>query len=232
MLALQAVIGLALLLPRAASAPVAKLLTAASGNAAAKSAVLTVAGAVGAMTVSSLIQLYGVMESLKKGSQYGDRALALNVEELRALLALVLGVSNLALLFLSRALAAEQLAADKAKLNLEVLQRQAKGLQAEYTRATSSKAAGGGGDGGGGDEAARLRGQVDALIREKAALQAAADEAAAARRGAQAQVEAMRDQSKGLEREYDRLLAEHDRLRRDYDQATGGRIGGGGKKAE
>lgn len=73
MLALQAVIGLALLLPRAASAPVAKLLTAASGNAAAKSAVLTVAGAVGAMTVSSLIQLYGVMESLKKGSQYGDR---------------------------------------------------------------------------------------------------------------------------------------------------------------
>jgi hypothetical protein len=171
----------------------------------------------------------------------------------------VLGVSNLALLFLSRALAAEQLAADKAKLNLEVLQRQvgaglparalpcstlemqarispsagaalspaaggiigggpatghfsfrvsfsalpprvsprqAKGLQAEYTRATSSKAAGGGGDGGGGDEAARLRGQVDALIREKAALQAAADEAAAARRGAQAQVEAMRDQSK------------------------------------
>ena len=28
----------------------------------------------------------------------------------------------------------------------------------------------------------------------------------------------------GLEREYDRLLAEHDKLRRAYDQATGGRV--------
>lgn len=35
----------------------------------------------------------------------------------------------------------------------------------------------------------------------------------------------------GLEREYDRLLSEHDKLRRDYEQATGGRLGGA-KKAE
>lgn len=50
--------------------------------------------------------------------------MALTVEELRALLALVLGSSNLALLFVNRALAAEQQAADKAQLNLAVLQKQ------------------------------------------------------------------------------------------------------------
>jgi len=52
------------------------------------------------------------------------RALALTVEELRALLALVLGGSNIALLFLTRALAVEQQGHDKAKLNLEVMQKQ------------------------------------------------------------------------------------------------------------
>jgi hypothetical protein len=57
---------------------------------------------------------------------YTPRALALTVDELRALFVLALGAANLMLLFLSRALAAEQLAGDEAKLNLEVLQRQAR----------------------------------------------------------------------------------------------------------
>ncbi len=52
------------------------------------------------------------------------RALALTVEELRALLAVVLGISNIVLLFVNRTTAAEQLAHDKAKLNLSVLQKQ------------------------------------------------------------------------------------------------------------
>jgi hypothetical protein len=148
---------------------------------------------------------------------------------------------------------------------------------------------------------------VDALAREKGALAAAADEALAAKKSAEAAVEAIRAQSKvgpgggrrgragaatraigraagrggrrarqapqpglqlvlpqpappasgpksdssahppplatptpphpqGLEREYDRLLADHDRLKRDYAQATGGRTAaaaaGGNKKAE
>lgn len=50
--------------------------------------------------------------------------MALTVEELRALLSVVLGVCNLALLFLNRALAYEQQTADKAQLNLSVLQKQ------------------------------------------------------------------------------------------------------------
>lgn len=52
------------------------------------------------------------------------RALALTIEELRALLALVLGASDLVLLFTLRALADEQLTADKATLNLQVLRKQ------------------------------------------------------------------------------------------------------------
>lgn len=206
MLGLQALIGFLLLLPRSVSKPVASLLDAASANPGAKSAMLTVAGAVAAMTVSSLIQLMGVLDTLKKGSQFGDRcghrrsrkrrsaatlcasrhavvacrhtnsncvhtcktlsqhsgricgsrltqptrpspttplthyarALALTVEELRALLALVLGVSNLVLMFLARALASEQLAADKAKLNLEVLQRQVRSRTPVFRHASGA----------------------------------------------------------------------------------------------
>lgn len=52
------------------------------------------------------------------------RALALTIEELRALLALVLGTSDLVLLFTLRALADEQLIGDKASLNLQVLRKQ------------------------------------------------------------------------------------------------------------
>jgi hypothetical protein len=51
-------------------------------------------------------------------------ALALTIEELRAILAVMLGTSNLLLLFVNRALAYEQQAADKAALNLAVLQKQ------------------------------------------------------------------------------------------------------------
>ena len=51
-------------------------------------------------------------------------ALALTIEELRALLAVVLGTSDLVLLFTLRALADEQLTADKVTLNLQVLKKQ------------------------------------------------------------------------------------------------------------
>lgn len=208
----------------------------------------------------------------------------------------MLGLSNLVLLFVAKALAAEQLAGDKARLNLEVLQRQvgtrscmrlcmlvcvharmqhacasmcsharmcaclcgcvlmsvcvharvcvlcvracmcvhvckrqapctnptlpstpvanhrppfatptphpvplrcppqAKGLQAEYQRATSGASAGSGAAGA--SEEARLRGQVDALIREKGALQATVDGALAAKKSAEARVDAITAQSK------------------------------------
>lgn len=58
------------------------------------------------------------------------RALALTIEELRALLALVLGASDLVLLFTLRALADEQLTGDKASLNLQVLRKQVRTIHA------------------------------------------------------------------------------------------------------
>jgi hypothetical protein len=325
LLALQCLTALGLLLPRAASKHVAGLLASINASTGTRSAVLTVAGAVAAMTVSACIQLVGVVDTLK-GSQFGDRlvgqrsgwvgspsakgcakvswmpaaqfcmfgvaadrgplislpfcpglacarrALALTVEQLRALLVVAMGTSNLVLLFLCKALALEQIAGDRAKLNLDVLQRQvgrrptaacgracrccpvrvrarapsracgcvhsclrqprnhiphppvsrgcprpaakpprqstashaprprparapsqAKGLQAEYARATGAAASGAS---SGDDEAARLRGRVDALIREKGALQATVDEALAAKKLALAQVEAISVQSK------------------------------------
>ena len=63
-----------------------------------------------------------------------DGALALTIEELPALLALVLGASDLVLLYALRALADEQLTADKATLNLQVLRKQVRGAAAQSGR--------------------------------------------------------------------------------------------------
>jgi len=76
-LALQCLIGIALLLPRAVSKPVASLLASLSSNTATKSALLTIAGAVAAMTLSAFIQLMSVLETLKQGRQLGDRCAGL-----------------------------------------------------------------------------------------------------------------------------------------------------------
>ncbi|WIA15997.1 hypothetical protein OEZ85_012733 [Tetradesmus obliquus] len=169
-------------------------------------ALYTIAAAVAAMTASSVIQLLGVTKTLK-GAQFGDRALALTVEELRALLSVVLGVANLALLFLNRALAYEQQAAQKAELNLSVLQKQAKGMQSEYLRATSKDDSSSGSQRG--DKA-----EVSKLISDKARVQEALEVAQAEAKSAASNAAALKAQSQGLEREYDRLLAENDNLKR------------------
>ena len=61
-------------------------------------------------------------------------------------------------------------------------------------------------------------------------LQAQLQEAQATRKAAVANAEALKSQSKGLENEYDRLLAENDRLKRrlaqvDPSSAASGRPG-------
>ena len=61
------------------------------------------------------------------------RAMALTIEELRALLATVLGLSNMVLIFINRALAYEQQQLDKAQLNLSVLQKQVR-LLSQHSR--------------------------------------------------------------------------------------------------
>ncbi len=73
---------------------------------------------------------------------------------------------------------------------------QAKGLQAEYTRATSNAASTGTAGDSDDNEAGRLRGRVDELMREKKTLETKAEEALAAKRTAQAQVAAISAQGK------------------------------------
>eukprot|EP00877_Chromochloris_zofingiensis_P014548 jgi/Chrzof1/9347/UNPLg00318.t1 len=201
--------------------------------------------------------------------------MAVTIEELRALLAATLGVANIVVLFLNRALGYEQQAHDKAKVNLEVLQKQAKGLQAEYNRATSLK------DSDGAHK--ELQAKVDSLIRENNAFRDTVEKALQSKRSAEAQVEAIKTQSKvkqlpplrssmlaagcmgiallimqclkaqapaydeqqtsaaivsiswcacmqGLEREYDRLLAEHDRLQAQLQQVDVRQTGTTNKK--
>lgn len=219
LLGLQLIMSLLLLAPRAISRPVAALLQLTRTNSAVSSVLYTVAVAVTAMTISSVIQIQGVNKSLNEPvGLTGDRAMVLTVEELRALLSIVLGVSNLALLFLNRSLANEQQISDKAELNLTVLQKQAKGLTKEYMRATQAADSPASGDSGNGESDERRK------------LQDALEAAQAAAKTATANEAAVKEQAKGLNREYDRLLAENDELKRRLARFDG-QFASGDKKS-
>eukprot|EP00775_Hariotina_reticulata_P003073 gene3073-3352_t len=233
LLLVQSLLSVLLLAPRSLSKHIASLLSLTRSSQVVSSVLYTVAVAVLAITASSVLQLLGVLNSLKS-TQFGDRALALTVEELRALLAVVLGLSNLVLLFVNKALAHEQQSADKAQLNLSVLQKQARGLQTEYMRATTQL----GGSNVGREDASKA--EISKLLADKQqltlALQEAEDLAAAAKMDAgavktQAQMRPVNycerpnvclagndDVMHGLEREYDRLLSENDKLKRRLAQ--------------
>jgi phage shock protein A len=219
LLALQLLGSLLLLSPRAISKHVASLLHLTRTSSAVSSVMYTVAVAVGAMTISSIVQLVGVNKSLD-AQLAGDRAMALTAEQLRALLAVVLGVSNLALLFLNKALAYEQQTADKATLNLSVLQKQAKGLQTEYMRATSSK-----------DEGSGAAPDSSSGKQEVSQLQEALEVARAEAKAAATNEAAVKSQAKGLEREYDRLMSEVDELKRRLARYDGQYAAAGDKKS-
>ncbi|KAF6266012.1 hypothetical protein COO60DRAFT_1475167 [Scenedesmus sp. NREL 46B-D3] len=168
---IQTLISLLLLAPKTISKQAAALMSLTRSSTTVSTALFTIAAAVAAMTASGVIQLLGVSKTLQ-GTQSG---LALTVEEVRALLSVVLGVANLALLFLNRALAYEQQAAQKAELNLSVLQKQ---------QGNSSSA------GQGGDKAA-----VSKLISDKARLQEALEAAQAEAKSAASSSAALKAQS-------------------------------------
>jgi hypothetical protein len=63
-------------------------------------------------------------------------------------------------------------------------------------------------------------------------LQDQLDKAKQDAKTAQQNADAVKAQAKGLEREYDRLLAEHDALQRNMARGGGGGYAGGGKKAD
>lgn len=220
LLACQVLLALFLLAPRAVSKHVASLLVLTKTNTVCSTALHTTAVALLAITISSLIQLLGIRKTMA-APQY-DGALALTIEELRALLSVVLGVSDLVLLFTLRALADEQLTADKATLNLQVLRKQAMGQQTEYMRATTGSGQGGSSCG---TTDSSSKSEVSKLIADKHKMLQELDDAKAEAAAATKNLAAVKAQAQGLEREYDRLLAEHDGLQRKL-----ARLGGGGQQ--
>ncbi|KAG1653047.1 hypothetical protein FOA52_000723 [Chlamydomonas sp. UWO 241] len=215
--ALLLLLALAMLLPRAVSLPLSIVLSKGTKNPGVKSCVYTVC-----------ILLFGVFcaafsevvrgDRTRRGDVRGD--LVATVDYLRAQVSCALCLLNLMLCLLIPALAEERRAHDSKGKNLDAMQRQTKGLQAEYERMTKSGALGGGDDG----EAAALKAKVDRLIREKAEQQGASDASARAQAGAEAKVDALLSQIKGFDKEYDRVLEENKMLQRRLAQldATGG----------
>lgn len=227
LLALQSLLALLLsLAPGAVAGAVASFVAGLKSSPGTNAAALTAAVAVGIVGASAGLQLAQGLGGSGVGGRLGDRAaLALSVEELRAALAAALGLANVVLLLAVRALADAVVARDKALLNLEVLRKQAAGVSAAYMASATT----------GPSQEKKPQQQQEAAGGANAAANAAA----------KAEVDAVRAQAKGLEREYDRLLAEHDALKRRLAQAdpvfaereglpggraAGGAGGGGGVK--
>mmetsp|Transcript_27065 Transcript_27065/g.68798 ORF Transcript_27065/g.68798 Transcript_27065/m.68798 type:complete len:249 (-) Transcript_27065:83-829(-) len=210
---LQLLLALGLLAPKSISLPIAQLLKKTKTNTAANSVVWTVTVVLAGLLVSSFLELLRGFERVKHADV---REVVSTIDYLRAQLSCALCAFNLALLFLSRALGEALVAWNHSNKNLEAMQRQVKGLQAEYQRVTEKpKGAEGEDTGAAGDsEADALKKKVDKLIGEKTKLQEAGEAAEKAKAAAEASVTAMKSQLKGFDAEYDRVREENAFLKR------------------
>ncbi|KAG2493177.1 hypothetical protein HYH03_008598 [Edaphochlamys debaryana] len=208
-------------------------------NAATSAVLHTIAVALGLLGATSLWELSKGADPHARSSR--GEVLA-TVDYLRIQVSCALSLSNLLLLLLNLALSTERCGRDFAQKNLEAMQRQVKGLQAEYNRVTSTPAKGAAvaaGDAGASagaegpaaslaaEEAAALKKTVDKLIAEKQRLQAAEEEAEKAAKAAQARVTAMVSQIKGFDKEFDRLLDENKALKAKLAMQQGAGAGPG-----
>ncbi|KAK9831508.1 hypothetical protein WJX81_003958 [Elliptochloris bilobata] len=123
----------------------------------------------------------------------------------------VLAASNLLLIFILRKLALTLSAVERAKLNERFLLKQSESLRAEYNRLHADRD---GGQAAGSGEAVPLRAELEALQAAHTDVQGKLGKAEKARNTALANADALQSQAKGLEAEYDRLLAENDGLKR------------------
>lgn len=110
---------------------------------------------------------------------------------------------------------------DRMRTSEEAILKQVAGLQDAYNRLSSVSE--GGGAPGGGDTARTqaLQGQLEEAKTQAAALQEDKEAADRARKTAVNNADALKSQYKGLENEYDRLLAENDELKRQLSRAGG-----------
>ncbi|KAJ9518434.1 hypothetical protein QJQ45_018455 [Haematococcus lacustris] len=222
----QTLVALLLLCPQPVSLRVALVIRRAGRTVAINSVLLTLAAVLAGLLVSCCIEL---SRGYDRSMQRDVRELVPAIDFLRGQVSACLCVLNLLLLFLARALAEALCRVDYSHKNLEAMQRQVKGLQAEYARATatptpSPAAAGAGGapsqsgqgslDSQAGAEAGVLKKQLDKAIADKMALQVAREAAEKAQQSAEASVAAMKSQLKGFDKEYDRVLEENAFLKR------------------
>ncbi|GFR46068.1 hypothetical protein Agub_g7497 [Astrephomene gubernaculifera] len=205
--------------------PVSQTLRSLRRNTASRAVIYTVAAALGLLSASSLYELSKGADKIRSGNLRGE--VMATVDYLRVQVSCALSLSNLLILLLNLVLSSERCSLDFTQKNLAAMQRQVKGLQAEYERVTAaSKAQGADNAGGGGggntrlavEEAAALKKTVDRLIAEKQQLQSSADDAEKAAQSAEARVTAMVAQIKGFDKEFDRLLDENKALKARVQQ--------------
>lgn len=154
----------------------------------------------------------------------------LSDHEARTMLSFSLTASSLCLMFFLRALGRALGELDRMSTSEAALLKQVKGLQSEYTRmvdsaggasapATAPAGAAGAAQGLGGEEVAELRKLVADLEQQNNKLQASLDDTNKEHAAAESNMAALKTQCRGLENEYDRLLAEHDELKRQMARA-------------
>lgn len=130
-----------------------------------------------------------------------------------AQLSAVLTAACLVLIFAVRKLGLVIAQRDSLTTSQQAMLKQVEGLRNEYNRVTSQGKTGSDGSAGSDSQ----------LKQQMQSLQSKLDEATEDRRRAKADAEALKSQSKGLEKEYDRLLQENDDLKRKlswHDSST------------
>ncbi|KAL4421328.1 hypothetical protein ABPG75_010619 [Micractinium tetrahymenae] len=154
--------------------------------------------------------------------------------EARTLLSFSLTGASLFMMFMLRALGRAQGELDRMSMSEAALLKQVKGLQSEYTRmvdsaggasakapAAPSEPSGAAAGAGGlsGEEVAELRRLVGDLEEQNSKLQASLATANKEHAAAESNLAALKTQCRGLENEYDRLLAELDEAKRQLSRA-------------
>eukprot|EP00884_Botryococcus_braunii_P010705 jgi/Botrbrau1/19636/Bobra.0003s0006.1 len=211
LLVIQAILGLTLLTPVYVARPAIALAKHS------KSPIgLTVLGTIsvflGVLLIPPLVEINTINRHTSKHASEVELANR-RESEASAYLSLVMTLVCLLWTFLLQKLGVVLGEREQLRLSQGALLKQVHGLSAEYDRLNRQHSSS---SGTGAIEAAtsKLQSALTAAEKDKAAYLAQLEEAVKARKTAEANAAALKTQSKGLENEYDRLLAELDMVKR------------------